>query len=32
MLHRPPAMFGKKNETPSPNFGPSALTDKQFGT
>ena len=33
MDHRPPAMFGnKKSEPPSPNFGPSALTDKQFGT
>ena len=31
MDHRPPAMFGKKSEKPSPNFGPSALTDKQFG-
>ena len=31
MEHRPPAMFGRKNEEPSPNFGPSALTDKQFG-
>ena len=32
MDHRPPAMFGRKNEELSPNFGPSALTDKQFGT
>ena len=32
MDHRPPAMFGnKKSKEPSPNFGPSALTDKQFG-
>jgi len=31
MEHRPPAMFGRKREEPSPNFGPSALTDKQFG-
>ena len=31
MLHRPEAMFGKKSKEPSPNFGPSALTDKQFG-
>ena len=33
MEHRPPAMFGnKKSKKTSPNFGPSALTDKQFGT
>ena len=32
MEHRPPSMFGnKKIENPSPNFGLSALTDKQFG-
>ena len=32
MDHRPPAIFGnKKSKEPSPNFGPSALTDKQFG-
>ena len=32
MDHKPPAMFGnKKSGKPSPNFGPSALTDKQFG-
>ena len=33
MDHRPPAMFAnKKNKKPTPNIGPSALTDKQFGT
>ena len=31
MEHKPEAIFGKKSKKPSPNFGPSALTDKQFG-
>ena len=30
MEHKPEAIFGKKSNTSSPNFGPVSLTDKQF--
>ena len=30
MHHKPEAIFGKKKQKPSPNFGPVSLTDKQF--
>lgn len=30
MEHKPEAIFGKKKNTSSPNFGPVSLTDKQF--
>ena len=30
MDHKPEAMFGKKKQKTSPNFGPVSLTDKQF--
>ena len=30
MYHKPEAIFGKKKQEPSPNFGPVSLTDKQF--
>ena len=30
MDHKPEAIFGKKNKKPSPHFGPTSLTDKQF--
>ncbi len=30
MHHKPEAIFGKKKQKPSPNFGPVSITDKQF--
>ena len=30
MDHKPEAIFGKRGKKPSPNFGPTSLTDKQF--
>jgi len=30
MYHKPEAIFGKKKQKPSPNFGPVSITDKQF--
>ena len=32
MDHKPEAIFGKKKQKPSPNFGPVSLTDQQFKT
>ena len=30
MDHKPEAIFGKKKQKPSPNFGPVSITDRQF--
>ena len=32
MHHKSEAIFGKKKQKPSPNFGPVSLTDQQFKT